>query len=240
MMCSVPQLTSAVPEALESFARVSTSGAADVSAASIAALPALAALRARPEVGPVAAAGLECVGGAVPAHARRAADLGSDVAAVGAAFEVPEQWATLVPGAGGCPAVSMPVWVRDRDGQSLTEPLAAPMQLLCEPMADEERVVVPVALGAGGVVIVEARRRQPRRPPGERRLPMPPSLSPIWQNAEPFRGRTRRNERGQLLQWDYTHGDIEVFGPNRRHLGSADPITGEVIKPPEPGRRLRD
>jgi hypothetical protein len=257
MMCSVPQLASAVPEALESFGRVSTAGAAEVSAAAAAALPALVAVQGGPWIGPVAAAAAECVGGFVLAHARRIAELGEAVAAVGAAFEaadaggggeldLPERWASLVVGPDGCPALVLPVWVRDSsadsDARSLTEPLAAPMQLLCE-QEEQQQVVAPTT--AGGVVIIEARRggrgrRPPPPPPRERQLPIPPSQSPIWQNAERHRGPVRRNERGQLLVWDYTHGDIEVFTPNGRHLGSADPITGQLTKPPRPGRTLHD
>ena len=238
MMCHVPQLSSAVPDALERFGDVAVSGAAEVSAAASVAVPALAGARAQPGgVGAFASAALECVAAGVVGHGRRVVELGEVVGAVGAAFELPEHWATLVPGAGGCPAVALPVWARDEEGQALHEPLAAPMQLLCEP-EEEERLAVPVPLALGGVVLVEARRRPPRQPRRERQLPIAPSQSPIWQNAEHHRGRVRRNERGQLMEWDYRHGEIELYDRNRRHLGAVDAVTGEFVKPPEPGRTL--
>ncbi|RKP43281.1 colicin E3/pyocin S6 family cytotoxin [Trinickia fusca] len=38
--------------------------------------------------------------------------------------------------------------------------------------------------------------------------------------------------------WNYAHNDIEVYGKRGRHMGSANPVTGELYKPAVPGRRL--
>ena len=235
-------------------------------------------------VGAAASAAAAVVGAAVPAHARRAAVLGDSVGAVGAAFaavgtgvdirsapaedvaawiaeqsangqlEIPEHWASLVPGVDGCPALNLPVWIRDSDPEgplagSLTEPLAAPMQMVCEAEPEERQTTTTWVLDAGGTLIAvpgvvnEARGGRQHRPSGqlrERVVPIHPSQSPVWQAAERYQGRVRRDAQGHRLIWDYTHHDIEVFSPTGRHLGSAHPITGEMYKPPKPGHHLDD
>ena len=55
--------------------------------------------------------------------------------------------------------------------------------------------------------------------------------------------RTERREAGKLrfYEWDYTHGHIEVFDRNGDHLGTADPISGDVDQGAAvPGRTLGD
>lgn len=42
----------------------------------------------------------------------------------------------------------------------------------------------------------------------------------------------------RLYEWDYTHGDVEVYNYRGQHLGSADPETGQMTKPPVPGRTI--
>lgn len=42
----------------------------------------------------------------------------------------------------------------------------------------------------------------------------------------------------RLYTWDSLHGEIEVFNKQGRHLGSANPLTGLLIKPAVKGRRL--
>lgn len=39
--------------------------------------------------------------------------------------------------------------------------------------------------------------------------------------------------------YGYTHNDLEKFDHRGNHLGSADSDTGEVYKPPVPGRNIR-
>jgi RHS repeat-associated protein len=68
------------------------------------------------------------------------------------------------------------------------------------------------------------------------------SKSPVWKNAKPHRGPIKTNgKRGkgrEYYEWDHTHGDIEVFNRRGQHLGTMDPITGQMIKPAVPGRTL--
>ncbi|WP_084258529.1 colicin E3/pyocin S6 family cytotoxin [Saccharomonospora iraqiensis] len=48
-----------------------------------------------------------------------------------------------------------------------------------------------------------------------------------------------KNERGdRYYEWDHTHGHIEVYNKRGRHLGVADPVTGEWIKSAVRGRRI--
>ncbi|KGK89375.1 membrane protein [Desulfosporosinus sp. HMP52] len=42
----------------------------------------------------------------------------------------------------------------------------------------------------------------------------------------------------RLYTWDELHGEIEVFNARGKHLGSADKITGEIIKDAVRGRKL--
>ncbi|WP_198408892.1 colicin E3/pyocin S6 family cytotoxin [Chryseobacterium sp. ERMR1:04] len=42
---------------------------------------------------------------------------------------------------------------------------------------------------------------------------------------------------GKILEWDKQHGDVEIYNKKGKHLGSADPKTGEVYKDPVPGRK---
>ena len=69
-----------------------------------------------------------------------------------------------------------------------------------------------------------------------------PADSPVWGETKPARGKTRTNgENGrakEYYEWDFTHNDIEVYDRNGRHKGSKDPTTGEMTKPPVPGRRI--
>jgi len=71
------------------------------------------------------------------------------------------------------------------------------------------------------------------------------SESPTWQLLQES-GRTKKGtittgtgKKTRRYQWDHTHGDIEVYDSRRRHLGSMHPTTGEMYKPPVPGRRMK-
>ena len=44
----------------------------------------------------------------------------------------------------------------------------------------------------------------------------------------------------ELCEWDHTHNDIEVYDRKGIHLGSMDPVTGELYKGPEIGRDIKD
>ena len=67
--------------------------------------------------------------------------------------------------------------------------------------------------------------------------------SPIWRSFENVKNsdlKTSGHGASQkFYQWDYTHNDIEVYDCNGKHLGSMDPITGEMYKLPVKGRVLK-
>ncbi len=69
-----------------------------------------------------------------------------------------------------------------------------------------------------------------------------PAESPIWGGLNPFKGKVRSNglngKSREYSTWDYTHNDIEVFNSRGVHLGSRDPISGEMYKPAVKGRTL--
>jgi Cytotoxic len=64
----------------------------------------------------------------------------------------------------------------------------------------------------------------------------------FWKSLKRFRGNIKTNgESGtakRFYQWDYTHGDVEVYNSRGLHLGTADPETGDLTKPAVPVRRL--
>ncbi|WP_407675306.1 colicin E3/pyocin S6 family cytotoxin [Paraburkholderia sprentiae] len=61
--------------------------------------------------------------------------------------------------------------------------------------------------------------------------------SPVWQDLQPA-GNGVKTDGSRFYEWDYTHNDIEVYDKRGRHLGSADPVTGDLNKPAVPGRKL--
>lgn len=72
--------------------------------------------------------------------------------------------------------------------------------------------------------------------------PITKSNSPTWKQLQPFRGQTKTNglsgSKRQYYEWDHTHNDIEVYDSSGRHLGSMDPTSGQMIKPPVEGRTI--
>ena len=69
-----------------------------------------------------------------------------------------------------------------------------------------------------------------------------PSLSDAWKGMSNYRDGIKTNgatgKQKEFYKWDHTHGDIEVFDRNGNHLGSMNPNTGVMHKPPVPGRTL--
>ena len=64
---------------------------------------------------------------------------------------------------------------------------------------------------------------------------------PFWDSLKPYRQGIRTNalpgKKERFYEKDRTHGDLEVYDSKGRHVGSADPDTGEMTKPGVPGRR---
>lgn len=63
--------------------------------------------------------------------------------------------------------------------------------------------------------------------------------SPIWQSLNNA-GNGVKTDGKLFYEWDYTHNDIEVYNKRGVHLGSANPITGELYKDAIPGRKLNN
>ncbi|MEG0415795.1 MAG: colicin E3/pyocin S6 family cytotoxin [Erysipelothrix sp.] len=66
--------------------------------------------------------------------------------------------------------------------------------------------------------------------------------SKVWNDLEKVKGKDRRTSgtgsKKKFYEWDYTHNDIEVYDKRGNHLGSMDPVTGEMYKPAVPGRTI--
>ncbi|WP_222933882.1 colicin E3/pyocin S6 family cytotoxin [Amniculibacterium sp. G2-70] len=72
--------------------------------------------------------------------------------------------------------------------------------------------------------------------PAPKKLPGFPDAEKV-KSKDPNRTRWR-NPDGKILEWDKQHGDVEIYNKNGKHQGSARPETGEIYKPPVPGRRI--
>ncbi|MER8032961.1 DNRLRE domain-containing protein [Streptomyces bauhiniae] len=70
-----------------------------------------------------------------------------------------------------------------------------------------------------------------------------PANSPFWKKLKSYKGKTRTNGKTgksrRYYEWDYTHGDVEVYDSKGGHLGSADPEGGEIYKPRVKGRKIK-
>lgn len=68
--------------------------------------------------------------------------------------------------------------------------------------------------------------------------------SPIWKKLKNVKGRSNRKTSGsgskkKYYEWDNAHDDIEVYDKNGKHLGSMDPMSGEMYKPRVKGRKIK-
>jgi hypothetical protein len=75
----------------------------------------------------------------------------------------------------------------------------------------------------------------------------PPRLLPGFPNAvpvppkTPYPGGMRKrweDPDGEIIEWDYQHGEVEVYDSRGRHLGQFDHETGERQKDADPTRRV--
>ena len=66
--------------------------------------------------------------------------------------------------------------------------------------------------------------------------------SDVYNSFDKVRGRDRKTsgtgKKQRYYEWDYIHNDIEVYNSKGKHLGSMDPVTGEMYKGPVKGRRI--
>ncbi|NLN66238.1 MAG: hypothetical protein GX144_12700 [Clostridiaceae bacterium] len=67
--------------------------------------------------------------------------------------------------------------------------------------------------------------------------------SEIWNNLDNVKGSDRKTsgqgKNKQYYEWHFTHNDIEGYDSKGNHLGSMDPVTGEMHKPPVKGRKIK-
>jgi hypothetical protein len=72
-----------------------------------------------------------------------------------------------------------------------------------------------------------------------------PILSPSYLDGCDHLGYTRGDRRWRSKDgtrhytWDALHGEIEVSNPRGRHIGVADPVTGDIIEGVVNGRRIQ-
>lgn len=45
-----------------------------------------------------------------------------------------------------------------------------------------------------------------------------------------------KDKKGKIYEWDSQHGAVEIYDKQGKHLGEFNPETGELTKPPKPGR----
>lgn len=68
------------------------------------------------------------------------------------------------------------------------------------------------------------------------------SDSPVWKGLNTYKGKTKSSGSGKkkkYYEWDHTHNDIEVYDHKGTHLGSMDPLTGEMYKGAVKGRTIK-
>ncbi len=51
--------------------------------------------------------------------------------------------------------------------------------------------------------------------------------------------RRWKTEDGKILEWDYQHGEVEMYTEKGKHLGAYDPDTGEKVKEPDNKRNIK-
>ncbi|KAA0991026.1 DUF6443 domain-containing protein [Dyadobacter aurulentus] len=73
---------------------------------------------------------------------------------------------------------------------------------------------------------------------------MPPKVLPGFPGAKKVPSKNQRTRwvtpDGKILEWDYQHGDVEVYDKRGNHKGSADPNSGRMTKDPVPGRKTNN
>lgn len=70
----------------------------------------------------------------------------------------------------------------------------------------------------------------------------PPDDLPAYPEAKPRKPKNQRqrwvDKKGRIYEWDYENGRVEIYTENgKTHIGEFDANTGEMTKPPKPGRK---
>ncbi|MCX8565286.1 MAG: Cytotoxic [Glomeribacter sp. 1016415] len=66
----------------------------------------------------------------------------------------------------------------------------------------------------------------------------PKAESPVWRWLQNT-GNGLKTDGKMYYEWDGRHNDIKVYNKNDDHIGSMDPVTGNIYKPAGSGRKLR-
>ena len=71
----------------------------------------------------------------------------------------------------------------------------------------------------------------------------PKAVRKFWNSLEKVGKGLRKEGKGRKAVYyviDYLHNEFEKYDHKGDHLGAVDPNTGEIYKPPVPGRNIRD
>ena len=78
---------------------------------------------------------------------------------------------------------------------------------------------------------------------GEHKFNVDKQESKVWKELDNVKGKNRKTsgygKNKKYYEWDYTHNDIEVYNNKGQHLGSMDPVTGEMYKSAVKGRNIK-
>jgi len=47
-----------------------------------------------------------------------------------------------------------------------------------------------------------------------------------------------KDSHDRIYEWDYQHGNVEVYDKRGRHLGEFDPENGNIVKPADARRTV--
>lgn len=97
-------------------------------------------------------------------------------------------------------------------------------------------------------VILDQKERNGVQEYGQKYIPAAKTL-PGFPKAKktapktPYGGGSKRKRwelpKGQILEWDYQHGELEMYSKNGDHLGSYNHLTGEKVKEPVKSRNIK-
>jgi len=71
--------------------------------------------------------------------------------------------------------------------------------------------------------------------------PAPDDITDLFPNAKREKSKNQRrrwrdSKNGDIYEWDYQHGDVEIYNKRGKHKGSQNPKSKKK-KPPVPGRK---
>ncbi|MDP9897880.1 colicin E3/pyocin S6 family cytotoxin [Variovorax ginsengisoli] len=131
---------------------------------------------------------------------------------------------------GGSPPLMLP-GLPSLDDLVVSNPVLGPIYRAYQAMAQLGAASKPNQANTATLTLNEGKNSNPSK-----------QDSPVWadlDNAGNGRKTSGSGSGKRYYEWDYTHNDIEQYDRRGNHLGSIDPVTGELYKPPVPGRRIK-